>query len=64
MQVDERTQVKITLNPAEYEVVMRRLKNSNLNSVSDLLKKAVIDFCEGGYTPSSKPCSDLRRATA
>ena len=50
MQVDEQTQVKVVLSRTEYEAIMARLKNSNIPSVSELLKKAVVDFCTWLYT--------------
>lgn len=65
MQVSEQTQVRVTLSHAEHEAIMARLKDSDMHSVSELLKKAVIDFCRGGYTPTASiEDSELNRATA
>ena len=65
MQVSEQTQVRVTLSQAEHEAIMARLKDSDMHSVSELLKKAVLDFCRGGYTPQvNTETSELTRATA
>ena len=34
--------------------MMDKAKAKGCNSLSELLKKAVMDFCEGGYTPDSQ----------
>lgn len=39
----------ITLTSEEYKAIMKKAENS---SVSDLIRKAVFDFCGGGYTPA------------
>ena len=54
MQVSEQTQVRVTLSQAEYEAIMARLKDSDMHSVSELLKQAVLDFCRGWLYTSSK----------
>ena len=64
MQVSEQTQVRVTLSQAEYEAIMARLKDSDMHSVSELLKQAVLDFCRGGYTPLQSAESELKRATS
>ena len=34
---------------------MARAKAKGFDSLSEMLKKAVMDFCEGGYTPATNP---------
>lgn len=51
MEVKETTQVKVTLTPKEYALILAKARANGFKDASEVLKKAVIDFCMGGYTP-------------
>ena len=53
MQVTETMQVKVTLTQKEYAAIMEKAKARGFANLSEMLKKAVMDFCEGGNTPAN-----------